>query len=164
MSEWPKVHQKPGDFIAWNQDPVFIAALWSEFNLRLGRKAGRLLPSGRCHELRYEALTIHPRRECEKRCAFLGLAFDDAILHFHVDRGKPDPGLELKRAGQPVIPRLRDWQSQMSAEELERFEATAGELLDELNYPRAAPRPRPEVLDHAASVRCSLAQDLRARD
>jgi hypothetical protein len=94
----------------------------------------------------------------------LGLAFDDAILHFHVDRGKPDPGRGLKRAGQPVIPGLRDWQSQMSAEELERFEATAGELLDELNYPRGAPRLRPEVLDHAATVRCSLAQDLRARD
>ena len=113
----------------------------------------------------YEALTVHPPRgECEKLCAFLGLAFDDAMLHFHVDRAKPDLGLELKRAGLPVIPGLRDWQSQMSAEELERFEVTAGELLDELHDPRATPRPRPEVLDQAASVHCSLAENLRARD
>jgi hypothetical protein len=90
------------------------------------------------------------------------LAFDDAMLHFHVDRAKPDLGLELKRL--PVIPGLRDWQSQMSAEERERFEATAGELLDELHDPRATPRPRLEVLDQAASVHCSLAENLRARD
>jgi hypothetical protein len=72
--------------------------------------------------------------------------------------------LELKRAGLPTILGLRDWQSQTSAGEFEQFEATAGEHLDELNYPHAAPRPRTELLDHAVSVRCSLAQDLRARD
>lgn len=138
-SEWPKVHHKPGDFITWNQDPVSSAAWWWEFKVRLGREVGRSLPSGRYYELRYDALTVHPRGECEKLCTFLGSAFDDARLHFHVDRAKPDPGLQLKRAGLPVIPGLRDWQSQMSAEELERFEATADEPIDELNYPRAAP-------------------------
>jgi hypothetical protein len=59
---------------------------------------------------------------------------------------------------------LRDWQSQMPAEELERFEATAGELLDELNYSRAVPRPRPEALEHAARIRRSLALDPCVRD
>src|SRR5215469_7199653 len=103
MSEWPKVHQKLGDFITWNQDPVSTAAWWWEFNVRLGREAGRSILSGRCYELRYEALTVHPTGKCEKLCAFLGSAFDDAMLHFHVDRGKPDLGLELKRAGLPLF-------------------------------------------------------------
>jgi hypothetical protein len=41
----------------------------------------------------------------------------------------------------------------MPAEEVERFEAAAGGLLDELGYARAVPHPRPEILDHATILR-----------
>jgi hypothetical protein len=47
----------------------------------------------------------------------------------------------------------------MTAEEVERFEASAGDLLDELSYPRAVPCPRPEALEHASEIRNLLAQD-----
>ena len=166
----PRFHIAASDFLAKYASRVTPGRFRRTFRRRywehsIGNyETDREFYSWHYYALRYEALTVHPRGQCEKLCAFLGLVFDDAMLHFHVDRAKPDPGLELKRAGLPVIPGLRDWQSQMSAEELERFEATAGELLDELNYPRASSRPRPDVLDYAASVRCSLAQDLRARD
>jgi Sulfotransferase family len=164
MREWPKVHPKPGDFITWEEDPVSTAAWWWEFNVRLGRDDGTSLRSGLYYEVRYEALIARPREQCERLCAFLGLPFDEAMLRFYDDRASADPGLELKRAGLPVTPDLRDWQSQMLAEELERFEATAGELLDELNYSRAVPRPRPEALEHAARIRRSLALDPCVRD
>ena len=164
MMDWPKVHPKPGDFRTWKDDPVSTAAWWWEFNVRQGRDAGGSLSPGLYYELRYEALVASPREECEKLCAFLGVPFDEAMLRFHEDRARPDPGLEQKRAGLPVARGLRDWQSQMPAEELERFEAAAGELLEELNYPRARPRPRPEALVRAATARGLLAQDPRARD
>lgn len=164
MMEWPKVHPKPGDFTTWRDDPVSTAAWWWEFNVWLGRDAGGSLGSGLYHELRYEALVARPQEECERLCAFLGLPFDDVMLRFHEDRARPDPGLDQNRVGLPVTPGLRDWQSQMTAEQLERFEATAGEPLGELNYPRAVPRPRPEALARAATVRHLLAQDPRARD
>lgn len=164
MMEWPKVRPKPGDFTTWKDDPVSTAAWWWGLNVRLGRDAGASLSPGLYHELRYEALVARPREECERLCAFLGQPFDEVMLRFHEDRARPDPGLEQKRAGLPVTPGLRDWQSQMPGEELERFEAAAGELLDELNYPRAVPRPRPEALDRAATVRGLLAEDPRARD
>lgn len=164
MMEWPKVHPKPGDFTTWKDDPVSTAAWWWEFNVRRGRDAGGSLSSGLYRELRYEALVARPLEECESVCAFLGLPFDESMLRFHEDRARPDPGLEQKRAGLPVAPGLRDWQSQMPAEEIEQFEAAAGELLAELNYPRAVPRPRPEALDRAATVRGLLAQDPCTRE
>ncbi len=164
MEEWPKVHPKPGDFTTWKQDPVSTAAWWWEFNVRLGRDAGRPLGTALYYELRYEALVAFPREECEKLCGFLSLPFDGAMLRFHENRAGRDPGLEQKRAALPITPGLRDWKSQMTAEELESFEAAAGDLLDELNYPRAVPRLEPQALERAARVRRMLAQDPHTLD
>ncbi len=47
----------------------------------------------------------------------------------------------------------------MRAEDVERFEAAAGELLGELGYPRAVPHPQPEALEHASRIRDLLARD-----
>lgn len=47
----------------------------------------------------------------------------------------------------------------MPAEDVERFEVAAGELLEELGYPRAVPCPRPQSLERAARIRDVLAQD-----
>lgn len=49
----------------------------------------------------------------------------------------------------------------MPAEDVERFESAAGQLLDELGYARAVPHPRPESLEHASRIRNLLAQDLK---
>jgi Sulfotransferase family len=164
MREWPKLHPKPGDFVTWKEDPVSTAAWWWGFNVRLGRDAGTPLGSGLYYEVRYEALVAFPQQECQRLCAFLDLPFDEAMLRFHEDRARPDPGLEQKRAGLPVTPGLRDWKSQMPAEELERFEAMAGGILEELGYARAVSRSEREALDRAARVRSALAHDPHPRD
>jgi len=87
------------------------------------------------------------------------LPYDDAMLRFHEGRTKTDPGLDAKHAWLPITPGLRNWRSQMPVEDVERFEAVAGNLLDELGYPRAVPCPRPEALEHASKIRHSIAQD-----
>ena len=51
----------------------------------------------------------------------------------------------------------------MSRADVEKFEAAAGELLDELGYPRAIPQLRSEKLDDASRIRELLALDSRAR-
>jgi hypothetical protein len=51
----------------------------------------------------------------------------------------------------------------MPAEDVERFEAAAGGLLDELGYPRAFPHPRAEKLENASRIRSLLVQDPRWR-
>lgn len=159
MREWRKVHPKPGDFVTWKGDQVSTAAWWWQLNVRLGRESAKLLGRGLYYELRYESLVSHPREECEALAAFLGLPYDDAMLRFHEDRTRADPGLEAKRAGLPVTPGLRNWRSEMPAEDIERFEAVAGDLLGELGYPRAFLHPRREALEHASKIAELLAQD-----
>ena len=76
------------------------------------------------------------------------MPYADTMLEFHEGRTKTKPGLDAKRAWLPITSGLRDWRSEMPTEDLERFEAAAGDLLDELGYERlpqpgtASPRTR----------------------
>ncbi len=164
MLEWPKVHPRPGNFATWKQDPVSTAAWWWQLNVQLGRQARKSLGPKLYHELRYESLVACPRKQCEELFDFLNLPFDEAVLQFHAGQPEADPGLEKKRVGLPVTSGLRNWQSEMSAQDLERFEAIAGNLLDELHYPRAVPQPPTAALEHASRIRDLLNRDPRTQD
>jgi sulfotransferase family protein len=162
IANWPKAHRKnPGTFATWKDDPVSTSALWWELNVRLGRQVGSSLGPQLYCELRYESLVSHSERECRALCSFLGLPYDNAMLRFHEGKTKTEPGLSAKDAWLPVIPGLRNWKSQMPREDIERFEASAGELLDELGYPRAFPDRRQDRLKTASRVRETLARDPR---
>ena len=87
------------------------------------------------HEVRYEELVSEPEQRA-RRSAPSSASYDDAMLRFHEGREKADPDLDAKKAWRPVTAGLRVWESEMSAEEVERFEAAGGDLLDELGYPR----------------------------
>jgi hypothetical protein len=130
--------------------------------VRLGREAGAALGPQLYHEVRYEALVADPAGELERLCAFLELPFEEAMLRFHEGRRRSESGLSAKSAWLPPTPGLRDWRTQMSAEEVERFEAVAGELLDELGYPRAVPEPSAESREFAAGLRDAFTDDLRS--
>jgi hypothetical protein len=52
----------------------------------------------------------------------------------------------------PVMKGLRDWRTQMPDSDLERFEAAAGDLLEELGYERKIPRILPQAQNHAARI------------
>jgi hypothetical protein len=54
---------------------------------------------------------------------------------------------------------MRDWRAQLPAADVERFEAAAGDLLDELGYPRAFACPGPDRIKHAALLRELFGQD-----
>ena len=154
MRHRPLRHPKAGIFDTWAEEPVVTAALWWELNLRLGRKAGNALGPGLYYEIRYESLVADPPGECEALSAFLGLPYDDAMLRFNDKQ-------TTRKARRPITPALRDWRTQMPAEHVERFEAAAGELLDELHYERAVPHPRREYLETASRVRDLWAGDPR---
>jgi len=62
---------------------------------------------------------------------------------------------------QPIASGLRNWRAQMPANDVERFEAAAGLLLDELGYPRAFTRPRTVAVEHSSQVRNLLANEPR---
>jgi hypothetical protein len=137
----------------WTEDPVTSVALWWKWHVQLGREAGSWLGPDRYYEMRYEALVAHPAEECAKLCTFFGLRYDDAMARYHEGRIRTNPALETKDMWLPVTAGLRDWRSQMPGEETERFEAVAGNLLEELGYSRSFLRPSPQVLEQTRAIR-----------
>jgi hypothetical protein len=163
MMGWSRVDRSAGRFATWTVDPVSTLALYWKWNVGLGREAGSSLGPELYHEVRYEALVADPAEECAKLCDFLGVPYDDAMPAFHEGRTRVEPGLDAKRAWLPVTGGLRDWRSQMPAEHVERFEAAASELLDELGYSRAFPNPPPRSERRAAELQASFAREVRSR-
>jgi Sulfotransferase family len=160
---WGSASKIARRFSSWDEDPVTAVALWWELKVRLGREDGGPLGSELYQEVRYESLVSHPEQELAALCEFLGLSYDDAMLRFHEGRQRAKPGLDAKKAWLPATPGLRDWRSQMPSEDIERFEAAAGELLDELGYPRAVPDLSGEMMENATRIRASFARDILAR-
>jgi hypothetical protein len=161
---WRKAAKLAETFPTWKNHPLANAGLWWEWQVRLGREAGAPLGPRLYHEVLYEALVTEPAKELERICAFLDLPFDEAMLRFHEGRQRSESGLSAKSAWLPPTPGLRDWRMQMADEDVVRFEAAAGNLLDELGYPRAVPEPPAEARAFAAELRESFIQKLRARN
>jgi hypothetical protein len=154
---WKSVpRKKPGTFATWREDRASTAALWWELNVRRGRDAGATLGRELYHEIRYESLVRHAEQECDALCRFLGVTFDPAMLRFHEARPLSATSREPGHGWRPITPAARDWKTEMIPEEVERFEAAAGGLLDELSYPRAHQVLRPEVVRHSAVIRDRL--------
>jgi hypothetical protein len=146
-------------FRTWTPDPVGTAALWWEWHVRLAREAGEELGSGLYYELHYESLVARPTEECRALCEFLGVPYDDDMVRSYQERAMAGPGLDAKHPWMPITPGLRDWQSQMAPEVVERFEAIAGTMLDELGYRRSTPHLQPEELEYAALARDGFARE-----
>ncbi len=149
-------------FSSWSAEPVATAAAWWQWHVRLARQSGRELGPEQYCELRYETLVERPAEECARLCAFLDLPYDEAMLRFHEGRTCAEAGRDAKTAWLPITPGLRDWRVQMSAADVERFEAVVGDLLDELGYPRAVAQPRPEFVAYASRIHEQFARDSQA--
>jgi hypothetical protein len=154
LMNWPKVRNKtPGKFPTWTQDPATTASFWWELNVRRGREAGEFLGPELYHEMRYESLVAHPEQECAALCDFLGLKYEEAMLHYHEAHQKNGAGQVAGHEQQPITSGLRNWRTQMLADDVERFEAAAGVLLGELGYPLAFAHPRSVAVEHSRQVR-----------
>jgi hypothetical protein len=160
---WNHAYRTAGRYITWAEDPVVTTALWWERKVRLGRQGGQALAPRLYCEIRYESLITGPAEVCDAMCGFLGLPYEQEMLRFHEGRTQHKPGLDAKNAWWPITPGLRDWRTQLPPLDTERFEATAGDLLDELGYPRAYPRPSAASRDHATRVREAFTRELSAR-
>lgn len=157
---WKAVTERGGvvaKLPTYEEDRTTTVALWWERLVRLGREDGAPLEPRLYHEVRYEALVADPASECAALCSFLDVPYDEAMLHYHesADAGRS------RHASRPPTPGLRDWRAQMPPEEVERFEAGAGELLDDLGYPRAFPRIGARARRHAARMRELFSDTMR---
>ncbi len=116
-----------------------FACQWRE-EVERARWFGCTRVAGRYLELRYEDLVSEPEVVLRKVCAQLDLEYEPAMLAYYEDvdeaRLQDHPGL-----AHPPTPRARTWRDELSAAQVERFEAVAGQLLSELGYDRAYPSP-----------------------
>jgi Sulfotransferase family len=125
-------------------DRIEDAALHWRLRVRRGRRAGRALPAGRYHELRYEELVADPAAQLRELCAAIELPFSPAMLD-PTDRADTvvattrHPGYH-QRVALPPTPGLRNWRVELSEQDIARFELLAGDTLAELGYARAGVR------------------------
>lgn len=152
-TRWRRAPKLAARYRSWERDPVVGSALWWEWHVRSGREAGAQLGRERYREVFYEDLVRWPDATCAALCAFLGITYDDAMVHFHEGRARPESGLDAKHAWRPPTPGLRDWRTQMAPDDLERWEATSGDLLDDLGYQHAGRRPSATALAWSAELR-----------
>jgi Sulfotransferase family len=137
----------------WEDEPIAVGALWWKKRVSAGRSAGPILGAARYCEVRYEEMVERPEETLRELSGFLELPFDEAMLRFHEGKVHRAPGLSTKAAWLPPTPGLRDWRSQMSVQDVELFEALAGDLLSSLGYERAFPEISPAVAAEARSLR-----------
>jgi Sulfotransferase family len=159
VRNWDKDNRFVTRISTFEEDQVSTIALWWEHLVRLGRDAGADLPADLYHEVRYERLVAEPAGACRELCEFLGVPYDERMLRFHEGRTKDDPGLDAKSAWRPITPGLRSWRTEMAGGDIERFEAVAGDLLGELDYPRGAPEPAPAARTRAEALRDSYVRE-----
>jgi Sulfotransferase family len=114
-----------------------FACQW-DLEVRAARDFGASTARGRYLELRYEDLVAEPRRHLQEVCEFLDLALEPRMLEYHREV-TPEALHDHPRLAEPPTPGGRDWRQQLEPEETEHFEAIAGPLLEELDYPLGHP-------------------------
>jgi len=117
-----------------------VALSWKR-RVGAGRRAGLDLGPERYLESRYEDLIEDPPAAVRRLCAFLELDFDPQMLRYYeraddlvATTAKPDRHRDIFL---PPTKGLRDWRRELTDDQVARFEAIAGDLLDELGYERA---------------------------
>jgi hypothetical protein len=139
-------------FKTWEQDTVVTLALWWKWRVLLARQDGHSLGSRLYHEVLYEDLVRDPVGTSKTICAFLEIPFSMRMVRYADGKTNADPSLGSKERWLPPTPGLRDWRTEMSQDAIERFEAAAGNLLDELGYERGATEIPLARLEDVASV------------
>jgi hypothetical protein len=133
-----------------------FAAQW-RWEVEAARRFGATRPY---LELRYEDLIREPAARLSEICAFLGLEFEDAMVEYHRD---VDPArlLDHPKLSEPPGPGRSRWRDALEPEEVEQFEAVAGDVLAASGYERAFPRPSQRALARGVIVRAAFAARLR---
>jgi hypothetical protein len=114
------------------RDAAGFACQWAN-EVHAARELGRRVGTGRYLEVGYEALVAEPEAEVRGICAFLGLAYDGAMVDY---AGKTESARKehQQRLNEPPRVGVRNWRTEMAPADVAAFEAVAGDLLHELGY------------------------------
>jgi hypothetical protein len=123
---------------AWGPATIDDAAVEWRRRVGRGREAGARLGPARYVEVKYEELVAEPEPVVRSLCSFLELPWSDELLRYHERASEVIANTRFPEAHQrlrlPPTVGLRDWRREMTSDEVARFEAIAGRLLDDLGY------------------------------
>jgi uncharacterized protein YjiS (DUF1127 family) len=127
--------------VPFGSPSLFVATRrWRQYARAFARLRRTVRPE-RLHEMSYEALVRHPRREVEHLASFLGVAFENDMLAFYDrdERGYPSREDWKQNTTRPIEEKHIDkWKRELSGREIALIERTAGPELEERGYDRAA--------------------------
>lgn len=116
-----------------------VAISWKR-RVTAGRRAGQALGPNRYTESRFDELIEDTESSVRRLCDFIDIDFDPAMLRYYeraddivATTAVPDRHRDIYL---PPTKGLRDWRRELSDEQVMRFEALAGDLLDDLGYER----------------------------
>ncbi len=103
-----------------------------------GRESGTQLPDHRYRELFFEDLVDRPRSVLQNLCDWVGLDYEENMLHYHQDSDHsiPDKHAHLhEKVSDPIdSSRAQAWKKSLSQREIGDIEDVAGDLLRDLGY------------------------------
>ena len=122
----------------WGPGSVEEAAQMWAYRVAAGRTGGSQLGADRYMEVRYEDLVERTDLELRRVCDFIDLGFDPQMERYFeraddLRKGEHRPHRH-RRLSLPPTKNLRDWRSELSHDDVRRYEEIAGALLSELGY------------------------------
>ena len=116
---------------------VGAAYKWREA-IRSFREGARQVPADTILEVRYEALLAEPEAELKRVCAFIGEAFDPAMLRYAEQADRMVPAWEkswhARLAGPVDRSNAGKWRTQLAPEQIALLQAIAGRELTAFGY------------------------------
>jgi len=109
-----------------------FACLWRT-EVSSARALGRRIGPRRYYEVRYEKLVATPEDVVTGICAFANIPFEAGLLDY-VGATNVAEKPHQRRLHQPPTQGVRNWRDDTSADDVQAFEAVAGDLLAELGY------------------------------
>jgi len=131
---WANENKGPGKWSLWKEDPLATCALWWCWQAGAGERDGAGLGKNVYHRVRYEDLVAEPGHQLEAIATFLDIPYSESMVNYHEGKTRHEPGLSAKSAWLPPVKNLRDWRTDMAADDIEVFEGIAGELLRQSGY------------------------------
>ena len=121
----------------FNKSPEEVAHSWQRDVLKFQKFASQ--PFVRARLVRYEQLAADPEPELREITEFLELTWDNRLLHFYEEDlslyRNPKGHLSADQVNRPIsTASIGRWRRDLTSEEVEAVEATAGPLLQQLGY------------------------------
>jgi hypothetical protein len=163
MRNWRMADRTAGKFSTWKSDPLVTTALTWRALVSIGCQDGAAMGAQRYRAIQYEPLVRESERECRSLAAFLDVPFDPRMPFYYEGRTTPAEVGSANKAWLPPTPGLRDWRTQMDADDVEAFEAAAGDLLQRLGYELVHGRVGPAARGRADRAKATFTAEARER-